>query len=128
MPNGSSSITNSRKFSSYALEFIGYYFQLIFQVLIQKPWFISFLFWDSIHVCCCCLPCINCSNLTWAVERIRSMVLDCNLRTAGSFLYLKLRRPPYFVRTSHYYLTLAMSSGRFCILWMQWLLLFIVHH
>jgi len=72
---------------------------------------------NSIGCCCCCLPCNHCSIWTWVVEEILAfLVVGCVLRTAGSPFIWNYADPLTSLELLNYYLTLAMSSGRFCIL------------
>ena len=62
---------------------------------------------------CCCLPCNHCKNGTWVAKKFWPMVKGCVLRTADSFNIWNYANLLTSLALINYYLTLAMSSGRF---------------
>ena len=62
------------------------------------------------------IPCNHCSNWTWVVENNLVYGNRLLLRTAGSSLIWNYAEPLTSLELLKYYLTLAVSSGRFCIL------------
>ena len=64
--------------------------------------------------CCCCLPCNHCSNGHGLLKFFLAfLVIGYVLRTAGSSFMWNYADPLTSLELLNYYLTLAMSSGRF---------------